>query len=444
MGRNNSTVKNSNMITNKKYILPFALISCLFFLWAFLHNINPILIPHLKKACRLSDTQSAFIDTAVYLAYFLVALPAGGFIYRYGYKRGIQLGLLLFAAGFLLFLPAASGRAYPLFLLALFIGAAGATFLETAANPYVTRLGDENSAPLRINLAQSFNGIGAFIAPIIGGRFILSGVEHSPAALERMEASGSLQPYLEQEAGMVKGPYLILGIIVLVLLVVLSCTRLPEIREAATTRQRPFSATIFRHRHLVWAVTAQLFYVGAQAGIGSFFIRYAARVGAYPEKQAAYLWGSVAMTGFMAGRFFGTFLLRYICATRLLLAWSLLNVLILLLAVYCKGTAAVYILMAAPFFMSVMYPTIFAMGISGLGNDTKMGSALLVMAIAGGALFPVIMGRISDAAGGNIQLAYWVPALCFAVIAFFAYRFRNILTPAPLSENVQEHAQLTE
>src|SRR5215203_6292259 len=188
------------MNKSKSYVLPFVLITSLFFLWAFLHNINPILIPHLKKACQLTDTQSAFIDTAVYLGYFSIALPAGWFMHRYGYKKAILFGLFLFGLGFLLFIPAASTREYSFFLVALFIGAAGATFLETVANPYVTKLGDEDTSEQRLNFAQSFNGVGAFIAPIIGGKFILSGVEHTKEELNQMAANGTLNTYLQSEA----------------------------------------------------------------------------------------------------------------------------------------------------------------------------------------------------------------------------------------------------
>ena len=422
----------------RKYLLPFILITSLFFLWAFVHNINPVLIPHLKKACELSDTQSAFIDTAVYFAYFLMALPAGWFIYKFGYKKGILLGLLLFACGFLLFIPAAAYRAYSLFLIALFIGASGATFLETVANPYVTRLGDESSAPFRINLAQSFNGIGAFLAPIIGGKFILSGIEHSTEQLQAMRSNGTLDHYLNQEAAAVKAPYLILGLIVLALLIILAFIPLPEINEGEE-QQSGFSFKLFRHKHLNWAIVAQLFYVGAQAGIGSFFIRYARQAGQYPEKQAAYLWGSIAMVGFMTGRFAGTFLLKYIKAPYLLLTYALISTLLVILAVICKGNVAVYLLMTVPFFMSVMYPTIFAMGISGLGSESKIAAALLVMSIAGGAILPVIMGKISDYSGGNIQLAYIVPAVCFAVIAAFAFRFRNIFQIRTIAIKTKTH-----
>src|SRR5688500_18273424 len=216
------------MSNNRNYILPIILVTSLFFLWAFLHNINPILIPHLKKACQLTDTQSAFIDSAVYLGYFSMALPAGWVMHKYGYKKAILFGLLLFGLGFLLFIPAASTREYSFFLVALFIGAAGATFLETVANPYVTKLGDEQSATRRLNLAQSFNGVGAFLAPIIGGKVILSGIEHSPETLQGMSAE-ELNTYLSYEASTVKVPYLILSIVVFLVLLAFVFTKLPEV-----------------------------------------------------------------------------------------------------------------------------------------------------------------------------------------------------------------------
>lgn len=418
------------MSNQNKYLVPFILVTSLFFLWAFLHNINPILIPHLKKACQLTDTQSAFIDSAVYLGYFSMALPAGWFMHKYGYKKGILFGLFLFGTGFLLFIPAASARDYSFFLVALFIGAAGATFLETVANPYVTKLGDEKSAAVRINFAQSFNGVGAFIAPIIGGKFILSGVEHSKEELEQMRGMGTLNDYLNNEAATVKIPYLIIGLFVILLIIIFIVTKLPEIKEADEKSSSSFSFKVFRHSHLTWAVIAQFFYVGAQTCVGSFFIRFAKYTMDLPEKHAAYLWGSIAMVGFMAGRFSGTFFMRYMKPAKLLGLYAIINIILITVAIVAKENVAVYSLMAVPFFMSIMFPTIFAMGISGLGEETKIASSFIVMSIVGGAFFPLLMGQISDATGGNIQLSYVVPAACFIVIAYFAYRFRNIFTDA--------------
>jgi FHS family L-fucose permease-like MFS transporter len=413
------------MSKSNKYLLPFILVTSLFFLWAFLHNINPILIPHLKKACQLSDTQSAFVDTAVYLAYFSIALPAGWFMHKYGYKKAILFGLFLYGVGALLFLPSASSREYSFFLAALFITAAGATFLETVANPYITKLGDERTATQRLNFAQSFNGIGAVMAPLIGAEVILSGTEYTKEQLAQM-TPGVLESYLDSEAATVNIPYLIIGVAVFLLLILFVITKLPEIHESDEKEKSKFSFSVFRHTHLTWAVIAQFFYVGAQTCVGSFFIRFSKYTDELPEKKTAFLWGSIAMVGFMIGRFSGTFLMKYIKPAKLLGIYALINIGLIVLAVTAKGSVAVYALMAVPFFMSIMFPTIFAMGITGLGEETKIASSFIVMSIVGGAIFPLLMGQISDATGGNIQLAYVVPAVCFLVIALFAYKFRNL------------------
>lgn len=422
------------MNNRKNYLLPFILVTSLFFLWAFLHNINPILIPHLKKACQLTDTQSAFIDSAVYLGYFSIALPAGWFMHKYGYKKAIMFGLLLFGLGFLLFIPAASTREYAFFLVALFIGAAGATFLETVANPYVTKLGDEQSAIRRLNLAQSFNGVGAFLAPIIGGKVILSGIEHSPETLQRMSPE-ELNSYLSYEASTVKTPYLILSIVVFLILLAFVFTKLPEVHEKDENEKSSFSFGVFRHKHFKWAVFAQLFYVGAQVCVGSFFIRFSKYTMDLNEKQAAFWWGSIAMVGFMIGRFAGTYLMKFVRPEKLLGIYAVINMLLLIVAISASGNIATYALMAVPFFMSIMFPTIFALGIRGLGEETKIASSFIVMAIVGGAFFPLIMGWISDATGGNIQLAYIVPIFCFAFILLFATRYKSI-APSVKEEKV--------
>lgn len=408
------------MHKQNKYLLPFILVTSLFFLWAFLHNINPILIPHLKKACQLTDTESALIDSSVYLAYFLIALPAGWFMYRYGFKRGIMAGLLLYGVGALLFLPAASTRSYGLFLGALFIIASGATFLETVANPFITKLGDEKTATQRLNFAQSFNGVGAFIAPIIGGQFILSGIEHTPEQLQQMQAAGTLEAYLQSEASAIKIPYLVIAVLVLLLAAFFFVTKLPEGEGKEGEAKVPFSFRVLRHRQVRWSVIAQFFYIGAQVCVGSFFIRFSKHVMDMPEKDAAFYWGSIAMVGFMLGRFTGTFFMKYIRPERLLALYSVICMALLAVATFVSGPVAVYALMAVPFFMSIMFPTIFAIGIHGLGQEGKIASSLIVMAIVGGALFPLLMGKISDATGGNIQIAYIIPLLCFIVVLAFA------------------------
>ena len=401
-------------------VVAFALVTSLFFLWAFLHNINPILIPHLKKACQLTDTQSALIDTAVYLGYFFIALPAGWFMHRYGYKKGILCGLVLYAIGAFLFVPAASTRSYTFFLVALFIIASGATFLETVANPYITKLGDKKTSEQRLNFAQSFNGVGAFIAPLIGGQFILSGIEHTKEQLDQMNPE-QLNAYLSFEAGTIKLPYLIIGGIVLLVALFFLFTRLPEIKEGDGEEGKSFSMQVFRHRHVAWAVIAQFFYVGAQVGVGSFFIRFSRYVMDVPEKRAAFLWGFIGMVGFMVGRFVGTFLMKYILPSRLLTLYAAINMLLISIALFSKGAIAVYGLLAVPFFMSIMFPTIFALGIKGLGEESKIASSFLVMSIVGGAVIPLLMGMISDKTG-SIQAGYSVPLFCFFIILLYGWK----------------------
>ncbi|AMQ01748.1 Fucose permease [Pedobacter cryoconitis] len=390
------------------------LIISLFFLWGFALNLNPILIPHLKKACQLSDTQSAFIDSASYIAYFLLAIPAGKFMKRFGYKGGIVLGLLLFATGAFLFYPAAITRSYIFFLIALFIIASGLAFLETAANPYITVLGDEKGATQRLNFAQSFNGLASTLAPFLGGMFILSG-QTLDAKKEAAMSPEQLNIYLNHEASSVKIPFLIIGAVVLLVAIFLIRTPLPEIedREGDSASE----GSLLKEKNLMLGVTAQFFYVGAQVCVASFFIRFSSQVAGILEKSAA-MYLSGALLGFMAGRFIGTFLMQYISPSKLLAIYSVINIVLIFAAVTTTGMTAVYCLLGVEFFMSIMFPTIFSLSIRGLGSRMKEGSSLVIMAIVGGAVFPVIMGKVSDMT--NIQTAYIVPAACFAVVFYFA------------------------
>src|SRR5687767_7098384 len=407
--------------TRNSFLFALILVTSLFFLWAFLHNTNGILIPHLKKALQLSDTRSSFIDLAVYLGYFSIAIPAGFVMHKYGYKSGIILGLILFALGAFLFIPAASSQSFALFLMALFIQAAGATFLETVANPYVTVLGPKETSEQRLNFAQSFNGVGAVVAPIIGGTFILSGVEHTKEELNAMSPD-ALNAYLLSEASTVKIPYLIIGAVVILVAILFMLVKLPKVKESdAADAHTGFSLKVLRHSHVRWAVIAQLFYVGAQVGVASFFVRFSKEVMDLPEKQAAFQWGYIAMAGFMVGRFAGTYLMKFIKPQKLLLIYAIINILLLTLAITTHGKFAVYAITAVPFFMSIMFPTIFALGIKELGEETKMASSLLVMSIVGGALAPLAMGLISDYTA-SMQKAYIIPLLCFIPVAWFAWR----------------------
>jgi FHS family L-fucose permease-like MFS transporter len=401
---------------SKKSSSAIILITALFFLWGFALNLNPILIPHLKKACQLSDTQSAFIDSASYIAYFLLAVPAGLFMKKHGYKGGIILGLLLFALGAFLFYPASVTRSYVFFLTALFVIASGLAFLETAANPYITVLGDPSTSTQRLNFAQSFNGLAASIAPLIGGTFILSGKTLTAQEQQSMNP-GQLNEYLNHEAAAVQIPYLIIGLVVLSVAYLLYKTHLPEIVE--TDNSLEIEGSVFKEKNLMFGVLAQFFYVGAQVCISSFFIRFSERVAGLEEKSAAFFL-FIALMGFMIGRFVGTALIRFIPAPKLLALYSIINMGLLLIAVFTHGKIPVYALMGVEFFMSIMFPTIFSLGIRGLGSKTKEGSSLIIMSIVGGAVFPVIMGRVSDLS--SIQTAYLVPACCFIIVLLFALK----------------------
>ena len=400
------------------YLIPFILITSLFFMWGISNNLNGILIPHLRKALQLTNTQSTFVDTAVYLAYFMMAIPAGMILKRFGYKKGIIAGLLVFAAGALLFLPAANMQAYPIFLVGLFILGCGLTLLETAANPYATRLGDTEGATARLNLAQSFNGLAVFIAPIIGTFFILSGKEYSKEQLLAMPEVDKIA-YLSGEAASVKMPYLILAGFLILLAIIFFFIDLPELEEKSETQPKGGIFDTLKYPHLRWAVIAQLFYVGAQVCVTSFFVRMAIVGGGVDEKTAGYYLGVYGLL-FMIGRFAGTAIMRYVQPAKLLSIYSLACILLSAIAVFTEGRFVVLALGGLGFFMSIMFPTIFSLGIVGLKEETKPASSLIVMAIIGGAIFPVIMGNIIDRSGDNIQAGYVVPLVCYFFVLYFA------------------------
>ena len=405
------------MEKKNNYLLPFILVTSLFFLWGFVHNLDPILIPHLRKAFRLSTLQSSLVDSAVFIAYFIMALPAGFIMRKYGYKSGIIIGLTLFAFGSFLFVPAADTRQYLFFLGALFIIACGLTILETAANPYATILGAPETATQRLNFVQSFNGLAATVAPLIGGRFILSGKNLTDAELAAM-TDQARNAYLQSESDSVKMPYIILGSIILLVALFFWFTRLPDVKEEEGEKKNVWHA--FRHRHLSWAVVAQFFYVGAQVCVSSFFILIATRAAGIGE-QAASSYLGICGFAFMSGRFIGTFIMRYIAPEKLLAVYAAVNVVLCGIAISAEGMITIYALIGIAFFMSIMFPTIFALGIKDLGGDTKIGSSLIIMSIVGGAVLPPILGYIADRTG-NIQNGYIVPLVCFSVVFLFGWK----------------------
>ena len=400
------------------YRTPFILLTCLFFLWGFAHNLDPILIPHLKRSFTLTTTQATLVDSAVFIAYFFMAIPAGYIMKTWGYKMGIISGLLLFSVGAFLFVPAANHQSYNYFLIALFVIACGLTILETAANPFATALGDASSATQRLNLAQSFNGLAVALAPAIGARVILT-KGYTDQELAGMSDSVR-KVALATEAYSVKTPYTILGIVLLVIAIVFYFIQLPDIRNKQVNNENESLLKTFRHKHLSWAVIAQFFYVGAQVSVFSLFILYATQVVNITEVQAADYLG-IGGLAFLIGRFLGTALMKFIAPNKLLTAYAILSALLCLIAIYAKDITAIYALIGICFFMSIMFPTIFSLGIKDLGSDTEMASSLIVMSIVGGAILPRIFGLISDSTG-NIQMGYIVPLVCFLVVAYFGWR----------------------
>ena len=402
-------------------LLPFVLVISLFFLWGVANNLNDILIRQFKKAFELTDFQSGLVQSAFYLGYFLFALPAGLCTRRYGYKGGIVLGLGLYAAGSFLFYPAAQARAYTLFLLALFVIASGLAFLETSANPFVTVLGPAETAERRLNLAQAFNPLGSITGVYVGRAFIFSGIEHTPDQIAAMTPAAR-SAYYAAESLAVQTPYLVIGVVVSLLAIVINLTRFPvpvvESDTDSNASPRGGARELLGRKRFVLAVLAQFFYVGAQVGIWSYLIRYAqGTMPGTPEKTAAdYLIGS--LLAFMIGRFVGTALMRYISPARLLGAYALTNTVLAGIAVAVPGRVGLFALIATSFFMSVMFPTIFALGIRGLGESRKVASSVLVMAIIGGAVLTPVMGAVSGYSGINWAMA--VPVLCFLVVLGFA------------------------
>jgi FHS family L-fucose permease-like MFS transporter len=414
---------SSPPITERRFVMPLIMVTSLFFLWALGVNLNDILIPHLKKAFGLSDFRSSLIQTAFFGGYFLAALPAGRLMEKIGYKRGILVGLIICATGAFLFIPAASVLIYGFFLFALFVMACGQGVLEVAANPYVTILGPPESSERRLNLAQSFNSVGAVVTPIIGAAFILSGVEHSRRELQAMSPA-ALQSYRAAEASTVKVPYLVIAGLFLAVAVLIYFSNLPEIREENGKAEPEILSQgvsgLRQYKHLVKGVIAQFFYVGAQVGVASFVIRFAQyTMPGTPEKMAAnYL--KLHLLGFMIGRFAGSAIMKHVAAPRLLSWFGFAALTCLMIVLLASGRAPIWALVLLGFFHSIFFPTIFALSVKHLGPYTKLGSSFLVMSIIGGAVFPAVMGYISDFS--TIRNAFLVPLLCHCYVLYFSLR----------------------
>ncbi len=395
------------------------LVVTLFFLWALTSNLLPTLIPHLKKACQLDDLQSAFIDSAYWIAYFIMAIPAALIMRKYSYKTGIICGLVIAAVGAACFYPAAEIRQFGVFLAALFLMASGMTFLETAANPYITILGNPETSSQRLNFAQAFNGLGAFVSAFFLNKIILSGVDYTPEQLKAMPSS-TLENYLSGEAHRVQMPYLAIAGVLLLVALLFYFTKLPPVPEEKTTSFK-IDFTVFKHWHFKNGVIAQFFYVGAQVCISSFFIRYTKYTSGMSEATiTGFHYLGYMLLCFMIGRYVGTFLMSKIKPQHLLSIYGAINIFLLAYCVFIGGRFGLFAMMGVEFFMSIMFPTIFALGIKDLGSQTKIASSFMVMSIVGGAIIPLALGYISR--NMNIQIAYIVPLLCFIVVFYFGWK----------------------
>ena len=389
----------------KSYLVPFILITSLFLLWGFAHGLLDVLNKHFQGVFTMTKAESGLVQFSTYIAYFLMALPAGAFMKRYGYRTGIIMGLLLFAIGAFGFIPAAFLHSATPFLIALFVIACGLCILETAANPYSTILGPSASAAQRLNLSQSFNGLGWILGPLVGGLLIFGASEGDSMALTK--------------------PYILVGGIVLFVALLFFFTKLPEIKPeeeeevTAIVEEKP-AASLWKRRQFVRSVVAQFCYCAAQTGIFGFFINYVTEMDpGISNLRASRILAFGGMALFMIGRLSGSFTMKWLAPGRLLTWYSLLSAVCMALVVASVGTLSLYALYLSFFFMSIMFPTIFALGLEGMGVYTKKASSYIVMGVAGGAFSPMLMGYIGEE---NMALGFIVPLIAFLYILYFAIK----------------------
>ena len=404
----------------KGNLLPFTLVTALFFFWAIPNNLNDVLIRQFMKSFEIGRFQAGLIQFAFYLGYFVLAIPAGLLMRRFGYKAGFIVGLALFGTGAFLFWPAALIERYWCFLIALFVIASGLSFLETASNPFIAQCGDPETSERRLNFSQAFNPIGSITGVLIGTVFIFSGIELSPGQIADMRAQGTYAMYLQHETLRVVQPYLVLGLIVFAWAVLIALTKFPPVRgENVAGQTHGRARELFRHRHFVLAVIAQFLYVGAQVGTWSYFIQYVQDYTHRPEKIAGYfLTGTLFAFG--VGRFASAYLMKFVSPALLMGIYSLANVVLVLIGVVRPGPLGLWTIFLTSFFMSLMFPTIFALGLKNLGENTKIAGSLLVMAIIGGAVFTPLMGLISEHFQ-SLAAAYLIPLAAYVFIAYYSF-----------------------
>jgi FHS family L-fucose permease-like MFS transporter len=412
-----STVRVSGAAATheRSYLAPLVALTSLFFMWGLITSLNDILIPHLKAAFTLNYTEATLIQLAFFGAYFVMSMPSGWLVERIGYKRGIIIGLLVAAVGCVAFYPAAAAASYALFLGALFVLASGITLLQVAANPYVTILGPQRTASSRLTLTQAFNSLGTTIGPYVGATLILAApVPGADAARGAIATSAG-------EAALVQTPYLALAAVLFVIAMLFAVLRLPAVgasETASAAKDSGRETPVWSHRHLVLGVVAIFVYVGGEVAIGSLLVNFMMdpSIGGLPQQAAgqhlSYYWG-----GAMVGRFVGALAMVYLRPGRVLAFNATAAVVLLLVAVASAGHTAMWSVLAIGLCNSIMFPTIFALALAGLGRHTGEGSGLLCMAIVGGAIVPVIQGYFADHAG--ILNSFFVPVVCYLYIVFY-------------------------
>lgn len=413
------TSEPSAAVARPSYVRPLAIVTTLFFMWGFLTCMNDILVPHLKATFELGYAQVMLVQFAFFSAYFLCSLPWSRVVNRIGYQRSMVAGLGGMALGALLFLPAASLASFPLFLCALVVLAAGVTGLQVAANPYVVVLGNEKTASSRLVLTQAFNALGTALAPSIGGFLLLNSV---PSAAQELAAlsPAALHAYRVEQAASVKLPYLVVSVALAVLAALIAVSKLPKIATTEATGQ-PGSDSVLKHRNLMLGALAIFAYVGAEVSIGSFLVNYLGQAniaGLSPKTAAGYVsfyWG-----GAMLGRFAGAGILRRVPAGRALAVCAVCAAGLVSLSMASSGAIAMWSILAVGLFNSIMFPTIFSLGVAELGPLTSSGSGVLNMAIVGGAVLPLFQGAIADTVG--IQSAFFVPVCCYLYILYYGAR----------------------
>jgi MFS transporter, FHS family, L-fucose permease len=413
-------ISDTAVVPAESYARPLAIITTLFFMWGFITSLNDILVPHLKSIFDLSYARVMLIQFAFFSAYFLFSFPWAKVVDAIGYQKTMVAGLLCMAIGAFLFLPAASFALFPLFLGALIVLAAGITGLQVAANPYVVVLGKSETASSRLNLTQAFNSLGTTIAPKLGGLLILSA---APLAVEGMQSLSrqALHSYRVQEAATVKMPYIVIGVTLLLLAVLIAISRLPAIESASIKGGEKTADSVWKHPNLVLGALAIFAYVGGEVSIGSFLVNYFGQsdIAGFSAKTAAgyvsFYWG-----GAMIGRFLGAGLLRKIKTEHLLALFAICTSSLVTLSMLTHGHFAMWSILAVGFFNSIMFPSIFSLGVAELGPLTGDGSGMLNMAIVGGAIVPLLQGVIADRIG--IHHAFFVPVICYLYILFYALK----------------------